>query len=98
MHQSLSEEKENQSELLKEFLAEDSLNTEKQWKEVSNMNDNKEIDVDKAWNKVWSGLMKTGVTTSMKPDRFIFMRSTFMKIAAVALILLSVGAAALLIL
>ncbi len=90
---SLSEEKENQSELLKEFLAADSLNTKEHWKELRNMNDNKGIDVDKALNKVWSRLNEAGVLTPTKPDRFIFMRSTFMKIAAVALILLSVGAA-----
>lgn len=91
---SLSEETGNQSELLKNFLSEDSCNTEKQWKELGNMSDNKEIDVDKAWNKVRSRLNETGSFTGKNPARFIFIRSTFMKIAAVALILLCVGAAA----
>ncbi len=34
------------------FTAEDSHNTEKQWKSLRDMNDEKEINVDKAWNKV----------------------------------------------
>ena len=51
---SLSEENENQSELLKRFRSEDRYNTEKYWKELKKMNDNSEINVDQAWNKVLS--------------------------------------------
>lgn len=91
---SFSEETGNQSELLKRFLAEDNHNTEKQWKELRNMNDNKEIDVDRAWNKVWSRLNETGTLTREHSVRFKFMRNPLMKIAAAALILISVGTAA----
>ena len=35
-------------------MAEDIYNTEKQWKELRNMSSEKEINVDKAWNNVYS--------------------------------------------
>ena len=52
----LSDEKGEQSDLLNRFMAEDINNTGKQWKELKNMNSEKEINVDKAWNKVYSRL------------------------------------------
>jgi ferric-dicitrate binding protein FerR (iron transport regulator) len=70
------------------------MNIEKQWKGLRNMNDDKEIDVDKAWNKVWSRMNETGNIPMKKNYGVILMRSSFLKIAAVALILLSLGVAA----
>ena len=50
----LSGEKGEQSDLLGQFMAEDSNDTVKKWKELRNMNDEKEINVDKAWNNVFA--------------------------------------------
>jgi len=91
---SFSEETDTRSELLKRFLSEDKHNTEKRWEELRNMNDNTRIDVDRAWNKVWSRLNETGSLTRENSARVTFMRSPFMKIAAAALILICLGAAA----
>jgi ferric-dicitrate binding protein FerR (iron transport regulator) len=90
----LSGENSNQQELLSNFTTDESMNIEKQWNELRNMNDNKEIDVDKAWNKVWSRMNETGNIPMKKNYGVILMRSSFLKIAAVALILLSLGVAA----
>ena len=59
------------------------------------MNSKEEIDVDKAWNNVHSRLMENDTEISEKPIRISFIRTTFFRIAAVALILLSLGTVAL---
>jgi transmembrane sensor len=92
---SLSEEKGSQSELLAQFMSEDSHDTEKQWKEIRNMSFEKEIDVDKAWNKVYSRFNETGAIAGENRSGIIFIKNNFMKIAAAALILLGLGVTAL---
>jgi ferric-dicitrate binding protein FerR (iron transport regulator) len=84
-----------QTDLIKQFKSEDSEDTGKQWKALRDMNDDREINVDAAWNKVHARLMGTGTFTNKTTRNVVFMRSTFMKIAAVALILLGLGAAGL---
>lgn len=87
----LSEEKGGQSELLEKFLSEDGQNTGELWKKLRDMNDDREINVDKAWDKVYTRLNESGTMTRKAPARILFIRSRFMKIAAAALILLSLG-------
>lgn len=91
----LSDEKGENKDLLNRFMAEDNHNTGKQWKELSNMNSEKEIDADKAWNKVYSRLSGNELITGKSPARISFMRSTFIRVAAVALIVLGLGSTAL---
>ncbi|MCX6253280.1 MAG: FecR domain-containing protein [Bacteroidia bacterium] len=90
----LSEEKGEQTDLLNRFMAEDIYNTGKQWKDLRNMNSEKEINVDKAWDKVYARLNESGLKTSNGPARIRFMRSTLMRVAAVALIIIGIGSAA----
>jgi ferric-dicitrate binding protein FerR (iron transport regulator) len=90
----MSEETGIKSEKLKRFMAEDSYETEIKWKELKYMNDNEQINVDQAWDKVISRIDETGNNIMKSPGRVIILRRTLMKIAAVALILLSIGAAA----
>ncbi|MCJ7446592.1 MAG: FecR domain-containing protein [Bacteroidales bacterium] len=87
----LSEEKSKQSEIYSQFMAEDSYDTEKHWKNLKKMSSKKEINVDNAWNKVHARMEETSDIAETLAGRTIFMRSTFMKIAAVTLILLSLG-------
>ena len=87
----LSEEKGGQTDLLDRFMAEDIYNTGNKWKELRNMSSEKEINVDNAWNKVYSRINENGLKTNIGPARISFMRSTFMRVAAVALILLCLG-------
>ncbi len=87
----LSGEKGGQSELLKRFLSEDGHNTGELWKKLRDMNDDREINVDEAWDKVYARFSESGEMIKKAPSGFVFMRSRFMKIAAAALILLSLG-------
>jgi transmembrane sensor len=82
----LSGEKGENSELLNRFEADDIHKTGDKWRELGNMSTEKKIDVDMAWAKV---------ATRMSENRFLFMRSAFIRIAAVALIILGIGAATL---
>lgn len=89
----LSDEKDYQNDLLKSFMAGDASKIGLQWKELKKMNMNMEtnIDVDKAWNKVQSRI-KTELTQTRSESLYpgIF-RSTFMRVAAVTLLILSLG-------
>jgi transmembrane sensor len=87
----LSDEKSEKTDLLNRFMADDIYNTGKHWKELRNMTGEKEINVDKAWNNVYSRLNENGLKTNNGPARISLMRSTFMRVAAVALIILSLG-------
>jgi ferric-dicitrate binding protein FerR (iron transport regulator) len=58
------------------------------------MSDEKEIDVNQAWNNVQSRLFEDqAIAESVRPVKSIF-RSTFTRVAAIALVLLSLGLAA----
>jgi transmembrane sensor len=90
----LSDEKGEQSDLLNRFMDGDTNNSGKQWKDLKNMNNKEEINVDNAWNKVYSRLNENDLIKSESPARTIFMRSVLIRVAAVTLILLSLGSAA----
>jgi transmembrane sensor len=87
----LSEEKNDNKDLLSRFMAEDNHNTIKNWKELREMNSDKEIDVDKAWNNLYSRLSENGLMTETPVVRRSFIRTTYFRIAATALILLGIG-------
>lgn len=87
----MSEENKDPSEFFQKFLTEDKYNTYKQWKELKNMDENKEIDVDFAWNKVVSRLNKESNLSVSNQRKVFFTGRIMMRIAAVILILLSLG-------
>jgi ferric-dicitrate binding protein FerR (iron transport regulator) len=87
----LSGEEENDKDLLGRFMADDGHNTVNYWKELNEMKSEKEIDVDKAWNKLFSRLDEDGLITVRTLEKVSIIRSTWFRIAASLLILLSVG-------
>jgi transmembrane sensor len=89
----LSEEKGEQSDLLVRFIAEDGNDTIKKWKELSNMSEEKEINVDNAWNNVFSRINENEHKKEIGLASFRFIRSSFMRVAAIVLVLLSLGTA-----
>jgi ferric-dicitrate binding protein FerR (iron transport regulator) len=91
----LSGEKECQPELMKRFMDDDDHDVEKTWKGLKTMSDEKGISVDDAWNKVKSRIETKWAAEVREPARLFLMRSTFMRVAAVALLLLGIGAATL---
>ena len=89
----LSEEPGEHTDLLSRFLAEDVHNTEKQWKELKGMSNEKEINVDNAWDKVSSRLKESEAETIYSQDKTRLMRRTFLRVAAIALMIIGIGTA-----
>ncbi len=88
----LSGEKEENNDVFKRFMAEDLSNTGKQWKELNNMGNEKEINVDKAWDKVYARMNEENIKNESSPSGLRILRGSFFKIAASVTILLAVGA------
>ena len=88
----LSDEQNDNKEILSRFMSEESNNTIKYWKEIKVMNSDKDIDIDKAWNNLYSRLKENGLITG-KPVviRRTFLKSTFFRVAAMVLFLLGIG-------
>lgn len=80
-----SGEKGENSELLNRFKAEDIHNTGERWRDLGAAKGEKEIDVDGAWTKV---------SSRMNESRFRIMRYSFIRVAAVALVVLGIGSVA----
>ena len=87
----LSGERNNNSNLLDRFIAEDECDTAKQWKELKEMNDDREINVDKAWNKLYSRLDESGLIPDSKVAGKSFIRTAYFRIAATVLLLAGIG-------
>lgn len=87
----LSDEKNDNRELLSRFMAEENHKTIKYWKELRAMNSDKEIDVDKAWKNLYSRLSENGLINNTPLVRKSFIRTTYFRIAATFLLLLGIG-------
>jgi transmembrane sensor len=90
-----SGEKVENDQLLSRFAAEDIHKTQEKWKELGNLSSEKNIDIDVAWNKVYSKLNEHGVKMNKGSGRIHLMNSRFMKIAAATLLILGLGSTAL---
>lgn len=88
----LSDEKKDKGDLLGRFMADDSHNTINYWKELSKMNKDQEINVDKAWDKLYSRLNENRLIKESEPVRRRISGNTLLRIAAAALILIGIGA------
>jgi ferric-dicitrate binding protein FerR (iron transport regulator) len=91
----LSGEKNAKSELLSRFGEEDSSNSGKQWEELKAtvpVNE-KDVDVDKAWNSLLSRIGGEKRVPLQTPARVRILSNTFARIAAAALILIGIGSA-----
>ena len=76
------------SDELGRFREEDHYSTEKQWNEMGKMGNNKRINVDKAWNNIYSRIEENGLLS--KPVRIESRNRirTLIRIAAAALIII----------
>ena len=90
----MSGEKGDESDLLRRFISEDKTDTEKNWKDLRNMSEEKEINVDKAWNNVYDRIKVSGNEEQFRKPVTPFIRSAFLRVAAAALIVLCLGIAA----
>ena len=85
----LSDEKGEQTDLLNQFMSEDIHHTGEYWKELRKMSDDVEINVSKAWDSLHTRLNESGLKSEDGPNLIKFNRSSFMRVAAMALIVLS---------
>lgn len=69
--------------------------TDSKWEELRLMGGDREIDVDTAWNKLLSRIKESGEPEIKMPSKTIPLRRNFLKIAAVAIMLLGLGLAGL---
>jgi ferric-dicitrate binding protein FerR (iron transport regulator) len=90
----LSGEETEQYDELSGFSADDHYSTEKQWKELRKMSDTKEINVDKAWNKIYSRIKDNELIRepAALPDSYRI--RTILKIAATVLIVIGLASTA----
>jgi ferric-dicitrate binding protein FerR (iron transport regulator) len=90
-----SGEETEHSDELSSFRTDDDLSIEKQWRKLGEMsnNNNKEINVDKAWNNTYSRIKENGLLIKTVPIGDRNRMRTFVRIAAMALIVIGVGSA-----
>ena len=93
----LSDETIEENDLLTRFRADDGFDTIKNWKEIKKMNNDKEIDVDKAWNKLFNRLHENGLVETPATVVKSLNYSTLLRVAAGILVLISLSTAAYLI-
>ncbi len=90
----LSDENNNQTIHINHFLDEDTLNTATRWKELKNLSNNTEINVDNAWNNVNLRINSNSHFESNEKVVIPVFRRTFFRVAAILLMLISIGTAA----
>lgn len=89
----LSGERTGNRELLSRFAEEDKNNTVIYWKELREMNKEKEINVDQAWDKLYSRLQDDGLISEEQAVRRRILTPALYRAAAALLLLLGIGSA-----
>lgn len=85
----LSDEESENHELINRFMKSDLHDTAALWKNLKDMSNNKNIDVEKAWQSVSSKIGKAEIETTKKAE--LNLRVILTRIAAVILVLISIG-------
>jgi ferric-dicitrate binding protein FerR (iron transport regulator) len=87
----LSGEEAENTGLLRRFMEEDQRKTGVRWEEIKDMSSRKDIDVEKAWKNVSSGIKQAESGENALKSRNFLLRRSFARAAAAALVLLSLG-------
>lgn len=87
----LSGENIQKDDFLNRLPAEDVTIMEK-WKGLRSMDIDEKIDVDKAWNKVYSRMQENSTGAGTSAINISMKRTNFLRIAAIAIILIGLGA------
>jgi transmembrane sensor len=87
----ISGETDEDKDLLSRFTAEDNHDTIRQWKEIREMNNDREINVDKAWDNLYSRLNENGLISKTPVTRRSFIRTAYFRIAAAVILLMGIG-------
>jgi transmembrane sensor len=87
----LSGETTDPSDEIEKFRKEDHYGTDKQWDEMGKIGNNTRINVDKAWNKIYSRIEDNGLLSKTVTTERRFSIKTVMRIAAAVLIIIGLG-------
>jgi transmembrane sensor len=87
----LSDEHSDDAGLLERFIDEEGNTTTENWKDLRNMGDNREIDVDKAWNSVFARMQADGIEYQEKTLKADYAFRSVLRIAALAAIIIGFG-------
>lgn len=87
----LSGETNEPSDVIEKFREEDHYGTDKQWNEMGKTGNKTRIDVDKAWNKIYSRIEENGLLSKTVTIERRFTMRTVMRIAAAVLIIIGLG-------
>ncbi len=90
----LSDETNNETIHINRFLNEDTLDTVTRWKELKKLSNDREINVDNAWNTVNSKISSINDLKNSEELRIPLFRRTFFRVAALLLMLITIGTAA----
>jgi len=89
----LSGENTGNGDVLIRFAEEDQYNTVKNWKDLREMDNEREIDVDRAWNRLCSRLRNNGLMREEPVGRTRFLTPAIYRFAAIMFLLLGIGSA-----
>ena len=87
----LSGEKEESSDDIGNLGKDDVLKIEKQWRNLREMSNEKEINVDKAWDNTFSRIKENGLLNEPATVMRRIRMKTYLRIAAMALIVIGLG-------
>lgn len=93
----LSDEKTGPGELLSRFVSDDKSGVIKNWKEMQKSSNDKEINVDQAWNNLYGRLSENKLIGKTVSGKKLIAGNAFLRMAAGFLILVSLGVASYLI-
>ncbi|HUX94398.1 MAG TPA: FecR family protein [Bacteroidales bacterium] len=88
----LSGEETENPDLINRFMKDDLHNTGNIWKDIKDMSNIKNIDVEKAWQNVSSKISQTEIESA--DSKVLTLRETLLRIAAAVLVLISIGTGA----
>lgn len=92
----ISDEQIEDKDLISKFIADDEYDTINKWKELKEMDADREINVDNAWENLYKRLNDNGLINKERSVRKIFYNNTYIRVAATVLLLLSLGTTAVL--
>ena len=89
----LSGENTANGDILSRFAEEDEYNTMKYWKDLTEMDNEREINVDRAWDKLHSRLRDNRLMSEEPVVKRRFLTPAFYRVAAALLLLVGIGSA-----
>ena len=89
----LSGERSGNGEIFSRFAEEDNYNTGKYWNDLREMNSEREINPDRAWDRLYSRLRDNELMNDEPEVKKRFLRPVYYRVAAAVLLVIAIGSA-----